>query len=222
MSHNHIKIGSSAPNSSGVVSPSLSSDFGLASISDGEALGYTTSEGWGGVSVPATALVTFASYQSTSSFSTSTYYYDANDCVIWRNAHIIIDNSTYVTRNTASGTRVPVSTTAWTMSWDLKASALANKKIICRAVHMAKSLSGTEEIIYQWGVGTTNDLATYTPIGNKAQQNQYYTQTALGHYEMGGSDMILALKVTSVTGSVGILDGSSSFNSYLTIGIIED
>lgn len=222
MSHNNIKIGSSVPNSSGVVSPSLSSDFGLASLSDGEILGYTA-DGWGGVSVsvPETALVTFASYQSSSSFSTG-YNYDANDCVIWRNVHIIIDDSTYATRNTASGTRVPVSTTAWTMSWDLKASTLANKKIICQAVHMAKSLSGTEEITYQWGVGTTTDLATYTPIGNLAQQNQYYTQTAFGHYEMGESDMILALKVASVTGSVGILDGGTSLNSYLTIGIIED
>lgn len=220
MSHNQIKIGSSAPSASGVISPNLT-DFNVASVNDSEALGYTTAEGWGGVSVPGLEKVVFLSWQSRGGFSTSNETYDVNDNVMWRNDQQIIYDTSYVTRVLASGSYVPKANSNWSMSWRLKASSLAGKKIVCEAVHKAKNLTGSEDITCQWGVGSASDLATYTPIGNKAQQNQYYSQTAYGHYEMGSTDVYIGLKVDAVNGTVSFMDGTESVYAYLMMSIQE-
>jgi len=220
MSHNQIKIGSSTPNTSGVITPNLI-DFNVASVNDSEALGYTTAEGWGGVSVPSLAKVVFLGWQSRGGFSTSNESYDVNDNLMWRNDQQIIYDTSYVTRVLASGSYVPKTNSNWSMSWRLNATNLAGKKIVCEAVHKAKNLTGSESITCQWGIGSASDLATYTPIGNKAQQNQYYCQTAYGHYEMGSTDVYIGMKVDAVNGTVGFFDGPTSVYSYLTISIQE-
>ena len=84
---------------------------------------------------------------------------------------------------------------------------------------MGKALTGAEYIRYQWGVGSSN-LATFTPIGNVAEQNEHYTTAAFGHYEVGGSDINLALKIESVSGSIGILTATYSLMCHLTLSII--
>jgi len=222
MSHNRIKVGTAEPDAFGAISPSLTSDFGLTSVSDGKVIGYTTVGGWSGVPTPSIGQRIFYSYQSITSYSSSAYYYAVNDNLIWMNYGHAIDDTTYVTRQSASGTTSPVTNTNWTMSWRLLSSALQGKKIICEAVHMGRECTGTEQLTYQWAVGTSSSLATSTPIGNRAQQNQYYCQTAYGHLEVGASDVYIALKVVSETGNISIQNYTASLNSYVTIGIIEE
>ena len=223
MSHNRIKVGSAEPNSSGVISPALNDLSNVSgSPSDGQVLKYSSSSSsWSpSNSSSSTARICFSSWRAQSGFNTSTYYYDVNDNIIWRNAQFRIDDSTYATRTTSSGDLVPATATSWTQYWTLKTSALNGKAIRCEAAHFARSVSNNQHIRYQWGVGSSN-LATFTPIGNIAEQvGGQYVQTALGHYIVGGSDINLALKVTSISSNAALMTGSHSYFSHLTISVL--
>ena len=222
MSHNKIKIGTAEADRTGLISPDLN-DLGNVSgeASDNQILKYTSaSSSWG----PATASsniarVVFSSWTGQGVPGTGTANYDQNDNVIWRNGQFRIDDSTYASRTSSSGSLVPAPSSSWTQYWTLKTSGLDGKTVRCEAVHMGKALTGAEYIRYQWGVGSSN-LATFTPIGNVAEQNEHYTTAAFGHYEVGGSDINLALKIESVSGSIGILTATYSLMCHLTLSII--
>ena len=222
MSHNRIKVGSAEPNSSGVISPELNDLSNVSgSPSDGQVLKYSSSSSsWSpSNSSSSTARICFSSWLW-GSFNTSSYSYEVNDNIIWRNAQFRIDDSTYATRTTAQGDLVPAAASSWTQYWTLKTSALNGKAIRCEAAHFAKGVGTSQHIRYQWGVGSSN-LATFTPIGNIAEQiGGQYIQTALGHYVVGGSDINLALKVTNISLTAALMSGSHSYFSHLTISVL--
>ena len=223
MSHNRTKIGSAEPNSSGVISPELNDLSNVSgSPSDGQVLKYSSSSSsWSpSNSSSTTARICFSSWRSQGGFNTSNYAYDVNDNIMWRNAQFRIDDSTYATRTTATGDLVPVAATSWTQYWTLKTSALNGKAIRCEAAHFARGVGNTQHVRYQWGVGSSN-LPTFTPIGNIAEQiGGQYTQTALGHYVVGGSDINLALKITGISSTGSLMSGSHSYFSHLTISVL--
>ena len=231
MSNLLIKYGSGEPSRVGELVPKLTDFNNVASTNNnGYALGYhTTATEWESQKLATTSRVVFYYWScrtiETCNGSTS-YTYGTNDNTIWRNGQAKIYDTSYVTRVTASGSLVPVASPAWTQYWTLKGSALNGKRVRLEACHMATGVTGsTEEVVYQWGQGSSN-LSTYTPIGNKAYQTNEYTQVALGEILMGASDVNVALKVTSISGVASILRGNSSINksamaSYLTLSILE-
>lgn len=231
MSNLVIKYGSGDPQKDGGLAPHLADLNDISSSQkNGYALSYSSSStSWESQKLAETSRTVFYSWQLATIDTANgnpTYTYDANDNVIWRNGQAKILDATYVTRVTASGSLVPLTTTAWTQYWTLKASGLNGKKIRLEAVHMANAVTGsTEQVVYQWGRGSGN-LATYTPIGNRAYQTDRYTQVALGEFTMGASDVNVALKVVSVNGVASILRGNASgsesaFASYVSLSILE-
>jgi hypothetical protein len=220
MSHNLESVSNNTQTRASELNFSLEdlNDCSTSPVS-GQILKYSGTEWAGGVGqqisrVPITAWV------DSSGWSTSIYNYGTNDNVIWRNNQINFEDTTYVAHVTASGALVPVTTPAWTQYWTLKSSGLNGKTIRCEASHRARYLSGSEYIHYQWGVGSSN-LATFTPIGNIAEQNANYTQTAYGVYTVGSSDINLALKVVAVSGSISIMTGAEALPNYFTISILK-
>lgn len=231
MSNLLIKYGSGEPSREGALAPHLVDFNNIASTNNnGYALGYnSTPTEWESQKLAETSRTVFYYWNCRTNETCSgntAYTYDANDNTIWRNGQTKIYDTSYVTRVTASGSLVPVGTTAWTQYWTLLGSALNGKRIRLEACHMATGVTGsTEEVVYQWGQGSSN-LATYTPLGNKAHQTSEYTQVALGELTMGSSNVNVALKVTSISGIASILRGNASTNqsaqaSYLTLSILE-
>ena len=231
MSNLLVKYGSGSPSREGALAPHLVDFNNVASTNNnGYALGYnSTSSEWESKKLAETSRTVFYHWRCLTNETcngNTAYTYDANDNTIWRNGQAKINNTSYVTRVTASGSLVPVASTAWTQYWTLLASTLNGKRIRLEACHMATGVTGTtEELVYQWGQGSSN-LATYTPIGNKAYQTNEYTQVALGELVMGASNVNVALKVVSVSGVASILRGNTSgnesaFASYVTLSIME-
>jgi len=222
MSHNKYKIGTAEADRAGLISPDLNdlSDVSGSPVNN-QVLKYASAtSSWGPADSSSNiARIVFSSWTGQGVPGTGTANYDANDNVIWRNGQLRIDNSTYATRTSSSGSLVPAPSSSWTQYWTLKSSALNGKTVRCEAVHMGKQLTGSEYIRYQWGVGSSN-LATFTPIGNVAEQNEHYTTVALGHYEVGASDINLALKIESVSGTIGILTQTQSLMTHLTLSTI--
>lgn len=218
MSHNTIKVNAQDPSVAGGVTQALADLSDVSGpFTDGQTLGY--SSGWTGLNPPAVARIPVISFESHVVWS-STYYYDLNDNVVWRKGQLVIHDSTYASQATASGALSPVNNTNWIQYFILKSSGLQGKTILCEAVHFGKNLTGSEYMKIQWGVGSSN-LATFTPIGNIAEQNQYYASTALGIYTVGASNINLALKVVDLSGSISIMDGTRSHYNYLQITILD-
>lgn len=234
MSNLLVKYGSGSPSREGALAPHLVDFNNVASTgSNGYALGYnSTSSEWESKKLAETSRTVFYHWNCRTNETcagNTIYTYDANDNTIWRDGQVKIYNTSYVTRVTASGSLVPVVTTAWAQYWTLLGSALNGKRIRLEACHMAHGVTeSTEQLVYQWGQGSGN-LATYTPIGNKAYQTNEYTQVALGELVMGATNVNVALKVVSISGSASILRGGpsisggakSAFASYLTLSIME-
>lgn len=223
MSHNINKLGAIEPSRAGVINPTLAS---LSDVSgtpiDNQILGFNSgSSTWGGIAAPGKARIPILSWVRIGSFNTSPYNYDVNDNVCWRNGQFKYDDSTYLTKNNADGTLTPgtLNTTAWTAYYTLKSSALNGKTILCEALHRAKDLTGTEYIRYQWGVGSGR-LATYTAIGNIAEQNVNHHAHNIGIYTVGASDINLSLKVVAKSGTMGILQGARALPAFLQISIL--
>lgn len=226
------KYGAATPTRAGVITPALTDLSNVASTHNPGVLAYnSTSSEWESQRVATISRTVFYHWRlvSTSSLNgNANYTYDNNDNTIWHNAHAKILDSTYVSRVVASGSLVPVATSGWTQYWTLKASGLDGKRIRLEALHFGNgnpTLGSTDEIVYQWGQGSSN-LATYTPLGNKAYQTAQHTQVAIGEFTMGSSDVNVALKVVSVSGSVSILRGgyggaTSAYASYVTLSILE-
>lgn len=220
MSHNKLTVGTATPDASGALAVDLTDlDDVTNAPTEGEVLGYTSSA-WGGAAPPATAQIPFLSWRLLSgSFSTSGVEYDVGDTVIFRNAQFNIYDTTYVTRVASSGPLVPASSTAWSMYYTLKASALQGKTVKCVTSHQARSVTGTDEIVYQWAVSPST-FGTYTPIGPKARQTQDYVTEAYGYYTVGASDINVALMVVDKVGNVQLMTGDNANLIYMHMSIV--
>lgn len=222
MSHHKLKVGASAPSANGDFDISLTDLSDVSGTpSDGQVLGYS-SGAWGGSAGPANAQIPFLSWRLLSgSFSTGTYTYDAGDTVIWRNAQFNIVDATYVSRTTSSGSLVPVTTSSWSMYFTLRASGLEGKTVKCLASHQARSVTGTDEVVYQWAV-SSGGFSSYTPIGPKARQTTHYVTPCFGYYTVGASDINVALVITAQTGVVNLINSSNANLSYMYMTVVGD
>lgn len=220
MSHNKLTVATATPDATGALSVNLASLDGVTSSTpaEGQVLGYTSSA-WGGVAPPSAARIPFLSWRLlVGSFGTSPTY-DAGDTVIWRNAQFNISDSTYVSRVSASGSLVPATTTSWTMYFTLKASALQNKTVKCIASHQARSVSGSDEVVYQWAVSPST-FGSYTPIGPKARQTADYVTEAYGYYTVGASNINVALVITAKTGTINLINSANANLSYMQMSVV--
>ena len=220
MSHNKLTVGTATPDATGALAVDLTDldDVTNAPV-EGQVLGYTSSA-WGGAAPPATAQIPFLSWRLLSgSFSTGTYAYQQGHTVIWRNAQFNIDDTNYVTRVASSGSLVPVATSSWSMYFTLKASTLQGKTVKCVASHQARSVTGTDEVVYQWAVSPST-FGTYTPIGPKARQTQDYVTEAYGYYTVGATDINVALMIVEQTGGVNLINSSNGNLMYMQMSIV--
>jgi len=220
MSHNKLTVGTATPDASGALAVDLTDlDDVTNAPTEGEVLGYTSSA-WGGAAPPATAQIPFLSWRLLSgSFSTGTYEYDQGDTVIWRNSQINIKNTSYVLTTASSGSLVPVATNSWVMYFTLRSVNLQGKTVKCVASHQARSVTGTDEVVYQWGV-SSGGFSSYTPIGPKARQTQDYVTEAYGYYTVGATDINVALVIVEQTGVVNLINSSNGNLIYMHMSIV--
>lgn len=165
------------------------------------------------------------SWVARNSFSTSTsHVFQTNDLIIWRNAQILLRDTSAVTLNNSVSGEAPFGASNWFQSVTLSGSALNGKKLLFEASPVNRLASSASYMRYHWGVGSASSLATYTPIGNLSEQNADYTQTAYGVYTMGASDVYAGLKCPTVNGTVNVMSGNATqgaYQSYLQISILE-
>lgn len=223
MSHNKATIGTATPDATGAIAVALNDLSDVSgSPSEGDVLSYN-SGAWGATNPPGIERIAFTGWRlSSGTFNTSTANFDVGDNTIWRNAQMHLYDTTYTQVTASSGSYVPAPSTAWTMHWTLKASALEGKTVRAEAVHMAKELSSGERIVYQWMIGTATGLplASSTPIGPRAEQTADYVTPCYGTYTVGASDVFIGLKVVDKTGVMGLLTGNVGLSSYVTLETI--
>lgn len=197
MSHNKLSVGTATPDASGALAVDLNDLSDVTNApTEGQVLGYTSSA-WGGAAPPSLSRVPIVGWWNNGSYGMSVYYFDPNDNAPFRlSQHYYLD-TTYVSRTTMSGAQSPTTNTNWAQYYTLKASALEGRTIRCQATYHASGV-GSGRIAYQWGVGS-GSLATFTPIGPKAEQLDGYSTPCWGIYTVGSSDINLALKLVDCT-----------------------
>lgn len=225
MSHNSVTVDGIAPDSTGDLPIKVEnlSDTLIRPPSNGISLRYNDNK-WLSAGKPIHRTPLF-SWIARNSFSMSlTPVFQTGDLIVWRDAQILIRDTSAVSLNDAVDGQAPFGAGNWFQSLALSGSALNGKKLLFESVPVNRNVGGSDYMRYHWGVGTSASLATYTPIGNLAEQTPHYTQTAWGVYTMGASDVHVGLKVESLSGTINVMSGSSTtgaYHSYLQISILE-
>lgn len=225
MSHNSINVDGVTPTNTGNLPIKVENlgDTLIRPLSSGISLRYNDNK-WlsAGKPIHRTPLL---SWFARSSFSTSlTPVFQTGDLIVWRDAQITIRDTSAVSLNDAVDGESPFGAGNWFQSLALSGSVLSGKKLLFEALPVNRNVGGSDYMRYRWGVGTASSLATYTPIGNLAEQTPHYTQTAWGLYTMGASDVNVGLKVESLSGTINVMSGSGgtgAYHSYLQISILE-
>lgn len=212
MSHNAVKILNLEPDQNGQINLTFSALLPL-NPQDQDVLKMGPGNAWTSGSVPAVARLVPASSTATSDYAVSTYDYAAGDNLIIFKSNLNISG---VTLLDASGSYVPVENSNWSMGFRFDGNAWSGKTVILKAVPAPDCQAS---FISQWGFGT-GSLATFEPIGPKAQCDSTWSDMVWGRFVGDGTTKDVALKIIERTGFSSYLqlaDGARAAHYSITI-----
>tara|TARA_Y100000015_G_C2376902_1_gene82976 strand:+ start:116 stop:772 length:657 start_codon:yes stop_codon:yes gene_type:complete len=196
MSHNIISTGGVSPDSQGVIDMSLTDVSGLSGVtpSNNDVFKLDASGNWSAGGLPATAYDVPVHFSAYSNYSVSSYNYGAGDNFIIYRFLLTLSGVGF---SYATGSYVPVQNYSWYKGFTFGGTAFQGKTVLLKAVAAPDCQAS---FVAQWGFGT-GSLASFTPIGPRANANNTWSDVAWGRFVGDGSSKTVALKMISRTGS---------------------
>lgn len=212
MSHNIVKILNLEPDQNGRIDLTFSALLPL-NPSDQDVLKMGPNNTWLSGSVPAVSKLVPTSSKTTYDYAVGTYNYAAGDNLIIFKSGL---NVSGVSLLNASGSYVPVQNGSWSMGFRFDGNAWSGKTVILKAVPAPDCQAS---FISQWGFGT-GSLASFQPIGPKAQCDSTWSDMVWGRFVGDGTTKDVSLKIIERTGSsaqIQLATGARAAHYSITI-----
>lgn len=190
----------------------------ISSPNDGQIL-QKKSSNWGTIT-PSNAAESKIGYLASSASGNTTYKYDVADNYMFRKTSGEFFLTENITFTNASGSYVPVPTSAWTMGFNLDGTFFNNKTVLLYAVVNPYRFSASQTV-FQWGVGT-GSLGSWSSLGPKAIQTDVYGAPCWGIYTGSGTTETLTLKVISKSGNTAISNGAVARVGSVIMKVIKE
>lgn len=197
MSHNVATIDNQGATRTGDLSIDLSNVINGLPETNESVIKTDGSGNWtsGAIVGPTTAPTALVNMTVSGAYSVGNYPYGAQDnlCIYTP----LMTVQTGVSPIYATGSYVPVGTTALIMGYRFAGATWSSKTVILRAT---PSPYCTVSFVAQWGFGT-GALSSFTPIGPRVNVDNTHADIAWGRFVGSGSDQDVSLKIISRTGS---------------------
>lgn len=218
MSHNAINVNSKKPSSDGSIVVNLGDVISVNSPATNQLLQKTEND-WGTNTLPSQLSGHVNFYTTTTSYGVNnSYYYDVGDNFIFRKTGGEFTISNYITLPNASGSYIPIATTAWTDGFKINSTTQSipvGSVFLFRAVVCPNATSGS--LTVQWRIGTGVALSQTTPIGNMAYSDINGGGVAYGLYVSDGTNVEIGLRIIEKNQNLYITNGSRSPFQQITV-----